>query len=309
MKSSRIPLSRAFTLIELLVVIAIIAILAAILFPVFAQAKEAAKKTQSLSNVKNLGTATFIYMGDADDSFPMSEYGGGAAGDNAYVSYATAIYPYVKNGDFKSVAGSPQRSYAQEGIFRSPGNPRPSKPGENSEAAFSYGVHHGIFVDNYGWTPGGVQPNSSMSQSGLEAPADKIAMMEKGTNAPGIGWNYPWFMDWQQMWVGPILRTAGDPTTQFRDGVDVYTPGTPVYSPVFDSDCGSNSGGAWECAAHPRYRFTRTAPAVFADGHAKAMQRGQVKWFQNIWIDYRNKNQYGNYGYMNGGGWGFPGIH
>ena len=60
--------SRAFTLIELLVVIAIIAILAAILFPVFAQAKMAAKKTASLSNVKNLGAAYQIYLGDSDDT-------------------------------------------------------------------------------------------------------------------------------------------------------------------------------------------------------------------------------------------------
>lgn len=58
---------RAFTLIELLVVIAIIAILAAILFPVFAQAKAAAKKTSALSNMKQIGTATFLYMGDWDD--------------------------------------------------------------------------------------------------------------------------------------------------------------------------------------------------------------------------------------------------
>jgi prepilin-type N-terminal cleavage/methylation domain-containing protein/prepilin-type processing-associated H-X9-DG protein len=60
----------AFTLIELLVVIAIIAILAAILFPVFAQAKLAAKKTKSLSNVKNLGSAFQIYLGDNDDVTP-----------------------------------------------------------------------------------------------------------------------------------------------------------------------------------------------------------------------------------------------
>lgn len=61
---------KAFTLIELLVVIAIIAILAAILFPVFAQAKQAAKKTASLSNVKQQGLAIVMYGGDSDDVFP-----------------------------------------------------------------------------------------------------------------------------------------------------------------------------------------------------------------------------------------------
>lgn len=60
-------MKRAFTLIELLVVIAIIAILAAILFPVFAQAKEAAKKTTSLSNLKQIGLAWQLYAGDAED--------------------------------------------------------------------------------------------------------------------------------------------------------------------------------------------------------------------------------------------------
>jgi len=62
---------RAFTLIELLVVIAIIAILAAILFPVFAQAKEAAKKTQSLSNSKQMGTGMIVYTTDVDDQFAL----------------------------------------------------------------------------------------------------------------------------------------------------------------------------------------------------------------------------------------------
>jgi len=60
-----------FTLIELLVVIAIIAILAAILFPVFAQAKVAAKKAADLSNLKQSGTAFLMYVNDSDDLFPL----------------------------------------------------------------------------------------------------------------------------------------------------------------------------------------------------------------------------------------------
>lgn len=61
----------AFTLIELLVVIAIIAILAAILFPVFAQAKDAAKKTACLSNAKQIGLTQKMYMADYDDAAPI----------------------------------------------------------------------------------------------------------------------------------------------------------------------------------------------------------------------------------------------
>lgn len=63
-------MKKAFTLIELLVVIAIIAILAAILFPVFAQAKEAAKKTSALSSAKQIGTGFMLYAGDYDDMLP-----------------------------------------------------------------------------------------------------------------------------------------------------------------------------------------------------------------------------------------------
>jgi len=62
----------AFTLIELLVVIAIIAILAAILFPVFAQAKAAAKATANLSNTKQLGIGFNLYLSDNDDTFPLA---------------------------------------------------------------------------------------------------------------------------------------------------------------------------------------------------------------------------------------------
>jgi len=88
----------AFTLIELLVVIAIIAILAAILFPVFAQAKDAAKDTANLSNQKQLGLAAIMYSSDFDDYFPLqmrNEPGNTALG--GIETWQGMCQPYVKN--------------------------------------------------------------------------------------------------------------------------------------------------------------------------------------------------------------------
>ena len=95
-------LSRAFTLIELLVVIAIIAILAAILFPVFAQAKTAAKKTVSLSNMKQIITATIMYAGDEDDTLPRTMDTSAGYPETiswwAVGNYQKALNPYIKMG-------------------------------------------------------------------------------------------------------------------------------------------------------------------------------------------------------------------
>jgi len=117
---------RGFTLIELLVVIAIIGILAAMVFPVFARARESARKAVCLSNMKNIALAVNMYLTDYDDTFPPSEHrqevmdylrtqpGGGnicrvgqdneriewqAALANPYLRWPVVLDPYVRNRD------------------------------------------------------------------------------------------------------------------------------------------------------------------------------------------------------------------
>jgi prepilin-type N-terminal cleavage/methylation domain-containing protein/prepilin-type processing-associated H-X9-DG protein len=96
------PKKRAFTLIELLVVIAIIAILASILFPVFARARENARRASCMSNLKQIGLGEMMYVQDYDEMYPMIGF---LAGDNiAYPNgtvsssnWIVRIYPYVKS--------------------------------------------------------------------------------------------------------------------------------------------------------------------------------------------------------------------
>ncbi len=154
----------AFTLIELLVVIAIIAILAAILFPVFAQAKAAAKKTSALSNLKQNALAVLMYNNDNDDTFAQSAYCLGTPngyvipGSNCQVYSAyDAIYPYTKNKDIYLDPADP-KSIPWKTVLAGLGL-QPFQNGASTIEFASSALNFAIFEDpGVGPTLGGADP-------------------------------------------------------------------------------------------------------------------------------------------------------
>ncbi len=134
--------SNGFTLIELLVVIAIIAILAAILFPVFARAREKARQTTCLSNMKQQGLAVFMYTDDYDEMLPPAS------------NWKGRLDPYMKNQDLWKCAS-------------------------RMELPWYYG--HGVNVGATAFSPTCnpiVQGCDGISLAQIQAPSDKIYAVE-----------------------------------------------------------------------------------------------------------------------------------
>jgi prepilin-type N-terminal cleavage/methylation domain-containing protein/prepilin-type processing-associated H-X9-DG protein len=163
-----------FTLIELLVVIAIIAILAAILFPVFAQARSAARKASCLSNLKQIGLAANMYGQDYDESLvPMT-----MDGATSNVAWPILIQPYVKN----------------IGVFLCPSREAngPWQVGPN--ATTSYGIN---YPQTGAW--------SKVSLAAVQRPASIAYFMDVngifGASGPGNGdptWSSGGYQQWEQ---------------------------------------------------------------------------------------------------------------
>ncbi|MDR3692233.1 MAG: prepilin-type N-terminal cleavage/methylation domain-containing protein [Fimbriimonas sp.] len=162
---------KAFTLIELLVVIAIIAILAAILFPVFAQAKAAAKRTADLSNIKEITLGFIMYTGDNDDYGPLVRQEvagtGGVGSDAQGVIWKDSVLPYIKNGGRNNVNNSATGYNTTAGsasVYMNPLHPSPwSNAGwfggtvpmagdETGRYPRSYVVNRGAGLNEHGWT-------------------------------------------------------------------------------------------------------------------------------------------------------------
>lgn len=174
---------RAFTLVELLVVIAIIAILAAILFPVFARARENARKTSCLSNLKQIGLGFMQYAQDYDERLPWSADGGA-------VSWAITMQPYIKNTQ----------------IFRCP-----SDLSDNWMASIPR--YTSYYLNN--WL---AAPNSYVHLASIDKPASVIYVSESATNSTGDHFHpWKWSPDDPNHSRGSYVNQWDDATNQTKE--------------------------------------------------------------------------------------------
>lgn len=184
--------NKGFTLIELLVVIAIIAILAAILFPVFARAREKARQTACLSNLKQLGLGIMQYVQDYDEQFPVGQRLGtapysqldAAAGTTTRPNWFAAIFPYTKSVAVNVCPDAPTV----------PPGPFSAQPTANSSTSYSYnGLLCTVIADVEGGTPLVPSPPPIGTITGIARPSE-LMMFEDTGNTWANSQPYPRFI-------------------------------------------------------------------------------------------------------------------
>ncbi len=252
--------STGFTLIELLVVIAIIAILAAILFPVFAQAREQARKTSCLSNVKQIGTGTSMYVQDFDEMFPT-------AWGNPAGTWVELIQPYIKNGQPKGGDGWNRST----GIFHCSSDTL-------GPATVSYTTN--ALVSGAGAKDAGFYDEAERL-AGLDKPASVIWAGE--TNKPW--WGADGYSDTGTDWVRPANDLSlGYDGKYSDDAVKFYYRWCKEvdWTDLQARPIGECPDGDWKCK-YPAFRHNRTgkksgfANMAYVDGHSKALRWGSMK--------------------------------
>jgi prepilin-type N-terminal cleavage/methylation domain-containing protein/prepilin-type processing-associated H-X9-DG protein len=203
-----------FTLIELLVVIAIIAILAAILFPVFAQAKMAAKKTADLSNVKQLNLSVQMYGNDYDDTEPFCW-----GWNSEWKPWHQQVEPYVKN---IPIWKSPVDNWGRgtEGDGGACLKDQPTR-GVTYSMAFTWPAFGSATGDWWGPNSEGCQMSATCdsggsSQTAIPAPASTILM------APRPNWYHQYCQGWatEVFFNYGEFNMKGGGSTMFGDGAN-----------------------------------------------------------------------------------------
>lgn len=166
--------SKGFTLIELLVVIAIIAILAAILFPVFAKAREKARQTACLSNVKQINMGIMMYLQDYDEVLPIFWFGWHTDGSPS--TWKDVVAPYIKSAQLYKCPSDPN--------FDSVVNSAPW-------VANSYAINPAlqIFNPDGSWkSDWGNYYDQPCSIGAMEAPAETLLFADKYGYSEKLSW-------------------------------------------------------------------------------------------------------------------------
>lgn len=272
-------MKKAFTLIELLVVIAIIAILAAILFPVFAQAKTAAKKTQDLSNMKQIGLAITMYLDQADDTYPQAYWYKNDQGDvNGYFQWTAAVYPYVKNLELFKSPGDPQGGLVPTNpACRNISETAPSSPACDSQVPrLSYTVNAAVMPRKRR----SIDPANVVGQTSIDTIADTIlvapfsktaACVNDTSNQQSTG-----FKNKSHRSVNAVMANAGglkwrgEATTEFPPSLNAVYAVTKAKAQEGFDGCVRTPGPDYVQIVYidPK-RFGDGSNYTFADGHAK----------------------------------------